>query len=578
MANTSLALNVVLLALVGYSSQAFAVGDPAAGRLLYIDQCQACHGNPGAGSPASVANNPAGLSLAISRQPSMRFLANVLSAQDREDITTYIGNPSAGTNSPPTLSYTPAASSPVLLSGAINAPGAAATALIAVSPANGAGTGASASARLNGCAIAGSGFVLGAADFSFVGTTTTPQSLSLSCVRAAATQTATLSCSETRNGAVVIRTWPLTCPAGSTDPVAPTVQYLPAAGTATAPAGTVFLAGNNPALGSPASSFIHVGPIGGAGGGPLATTTLSQCVTSGAAAAAFAGPQTTNLALLPQAAPSYVDVSCNRAAAVQTATLSCMESRGGAPVTQRSWTLSCPAANQITPQSGWWWNPSEGGRGFFIEMRNNTVFMGGFQYSEDGKPSWFVVQTPMQGLEFSGPMLMLEGGQSLVGAYRAPRFIASPGNVNVRFTSTTQAVMTWPGGTVSLSKMAVAHATDILPPQAGAPESGWWWFDKESGRGFAIEFQANQLMICGFMYDSAGRNIWYAINGPLSTPTRYESQWFEFGNGQAMGAPYRPAQIINDRVGSLKLDFTDKRNGTLTLPDGRVIPITRQLQ
>ena len=36
--------------------------------------------------------------------------------------------------------------------------------------------------------------------------------------------------------------------------------------------------------------------------------------------------------------------------------------------------------------SGWYWNPQESGRGFFIEERDARVYMAAFHYAGDGRP------------------------------------------------------------------------------------------------------------------------------------------------------------------------------------------------
>ena len=61
----------------------------------------------------------------------------------------------------------------------------------------------------------------------------------------------------------------------------------------------------------------------------------------------------------------------------------------------------------------------------------------------------------------------------------------------------------------------------------------------------------------------------------MTTPTSYRGEWFRFADGQAMGAAYRPATLVDAHAGIVAVEFSDARNGTLTLPDGRTIPITR---
>ena len=63
----------------------------------------------------------------------------------------------------------------------------------------------------------------------------------------------------------------------------------------------------------------------------------------------------------------------------------------------------------------------------------------------------------------------------------------------------------------------------------------------------------------------------------MQTPTRYVGTWQRFANGQAMGAPHRTPIVSVPDAGRVTLEFMDARNGTLTLPDGRAVPITRFL-
>jgi hypothetical protein len=61
----------------------------------------------------------------------------------------------------------------------------------------------------------------------------------------------------------------------------------------------------------------------------------------------------------------------------------------------------------------------------------------------------------------------------------------------------------------------------------------------------------------------------------MSLPTRYEGSWLEFRNGQAIGQPYRAPTQVQPALGVLVIEFRDARNGTMVLPDGRRMPVTR---
>ncbi len=77
------------------------------------------------------------------------------------------------------------------------------------------------------------------------------------------------------------------------------------------------------------------------------------------------------------------------------------------------------------------------------------------------------------------------------------------------------------------------------------------------------------------MYDASGNPIWYLATGAMSAPMTFTGHWTEAGGGQTLTGAYKAASTVNANVGSLTIQFTDTKNGTMTLPDGRVIPITR---
>lgn len=225
--------------------------------------------------------------------------------------------------------------------------------------------------------------------------------------------------------------------------------------------------------------------------------------------------------------------------------------------------------------SGWYWNPAEGGRGFFIERQQNRYFMAGFHYDSDGRAIWFTAQGDVIGSLLRSPMSMFRDGQSLTGTYRAPVPLPSPGDLMLDFAGTSdRATMTWPGGTVALQRFGFTTNSVVAPPQAGAPQSGWWWNAAESGRGFALEFQGDAIFGAGFLYATNGDPTWIIVSGTMASPLRYEGTWIAFTNGQAMGAPYR-APVRAPDPGTVVLEFGDATHGSLVLPDGRRVPLER---
>src|SRR4051812_45207512 len=99
---------------------------------------------------------------------------------------------------------------------------------------------------------------------------------------------------------------------------------------------------------------------------------------------------------------------------------------------------------RAAPQSGWWWNPAESGRGFFIEIDEGWFFMSGYFYDTAGHATWLVTNDPMtEPTRYQGRLLAVSNGQSLVGDYHAPVSPAAVGSVALDFSDDNHASMDW---------------------------------------------------------------------------------------------------------------------------------------
>jgi hypothetical protein len=112
---------------------------------------------------------------------------------------------------------------------------------------------------------------------------------------------------------------------------------------------------------------------------------------------------------------------------------------GGAAATQ-------PAG---TPQTGFWWAPTESGRGYSIEIQGNLMFLAGYMYDGQGNPVWYAsgpmaMSSPMA---YTGVWQQYGNGQTLTGTYQAPSVVnAMVGNVTIQFSSTSAGTLTFPDG------------------------------------------------------------------------------------------------------------------------------------
>jgi hypothetical protein len=241
----------------------------------------------------------------------------------------------------------------------------------------------------------------------------------------------------------------------------------------------------------------------------------------------------------------------------------------------RTSSLAVLLSNAITPQTGTWWNPAESGRGFTIEKQGDNVFMAAYLYDASGTSNWYGAgPSAMTGPTFSAPLIAFANGQTLTGAYVAPISTPSPGNISITFTDSTHGNLTWPEGTIPIERFAFVADGLTLPHGALEPQPGWWWNPSESGRGFAVEVQGGEALIASYMYDGAGDPVWY-LSGP--TPllgSLYQGTWDSYAGGQTLTGPYQPPTGVTGS-GSLTIQFTSRTAATLTLPNGRQIPIQR---
>ncbi|MFO1312965.1 MAG: hypothetical protein U1F41_12970 [Burkholderiales bacterium] len=98
--------------------------------------------------------------------------------------------------------------------------------------------------------------------------------------------------------------------------------------------------------------------------------------------------------------------------------------------------LAGPA--RAAPEVGWWWNPNESGRGFFVESQNGIIYIAGYFYEPDGRATWLVAGGPnSDSYNYQGQLLAFASGQTLGGPYRPPQAPVAVGQVGIEFTGPT---------------------------------------------------------------------------------------------------------------------------------------------
>jgi hypothetical protein len=125
---------------------------------------------------------------------------------------------------------------------------------------------------------------------------------------------------------------------------------------------------------------------------------------------------------------------------------------GTVPIQRYDFGPGGSGATQLagTPQAGWWWAPTQGGRGFAIEVQGGSLFLAGYMYDASGNPVWYASgPTPMNGTTtYQGVWQQYGNGQTLLGAYTPAAIVNSnAGVVTIQFSSTAAGTMTFPNGT-----------------------------------------------------------------------------------------------------------------------------------
>ena len=230
------------------------------------------------------------------------------------------------------------------------------------------------------------------------------------------------------------------------------------------------------------------------------------------------------------------------------------------------------------PETGWWWNPAEGGRGYSVEVRGNNIFFAAFHYDVSGRSTWHVATGPTSldgSLYGNKPLYAASGGQTLGGPYRGKPAVAEIGKITLAFANKSTGTLVWPGGTVPIERFNIVPGGLAAAPKANQPETGWWWNPEEDGRGFFMEWQNGTIDLAGYMYDDQGNSVWYL--GVYETPNMrsMSGNWWSYANGQSMLGAYKPATRVSDNVAPVSITFSGPDTALMTLPNGRTTQLRR---
>ena len=240
----------------------------------------------------------------------------------------------------------------------------------------------------------------------------------------------------------------------------------------------------------------------------------------------------------------------------------------------RSKAVKAVSPASATPETGWYWNPAEGGTGFMFEAQGNRAFVGFFMYEEGtGAPIWYVASGDVTS-EAGAPVFT--GDLRLYVITAAITTSSSVGTVRVVFDG-RNATASLPGGrTMPATRFDIAGGgydfDRAAPITREQPEAGWYWDPARPGSGYAIEVQNGRMFLGIFDYSTLGRPTWSIVDTPLEAGIAAASTT-RYADGQTLTSAHRSPYA--DLTGFATLTFANSCTGRIQRDFSSTIGIRR---
>lgn len=229
----------------------------------------------------------------------------------------------------------------------------------------------------------------------------------------------------------------------------------------------------------------------------------------------------------------------------------------------------CPTVFPALPGtlSGLWWkDATESGWGMTLTQRGHDVFAAWFTYDGSGKSKWYVstcdtVANSVSSGRCTGDVTEVTGAP-FFGATFNPGAVhaAKAGTLQLDFADADHASMSF----------SVGGVTRTVPVQRQLARAGLstdftdlWWNPQESGWGLSISQQSSAMFLTWFVYDGAGKPVWYVSTCTASATGNGCAGDLVQVSGPPFGPTFDPQQVHTTVVGTVAITFTDPNHGTL---------------
>lgn len=102
----------------------------------------------------------------------------------------------------------------------------------------------------------------------------------------------------------------------------------------------------------------------------------------------------------------------------------------------------------FTPVTGLWWNPSESGSGYNVQVQHGTVVVTMYSYTPAGDPIWYLAVGGLansgNGVVATGTLDKYRGGQCPSCMYKGPAPMGNDGGITITFTFPSAATVLHP--------------------------------------------------------------------------------------------------------------------------------------
>jgi hypothetical protein len=125
------------------------------------------------------------------------------------------------------------------------------------------------------------------------------------------------------------------------------------------------------------------------------------------------------------------------------------------------------AATVGGPTMGLWWNPSESGRGYEIDLQGDTMIVTTYVYEDSGDPIWYLSSGPYNhetGV-FQSTYDSYINGQCFGCPWHQPTVqVGAAGPIIIVFHTNQTATLTYPGGSTNIVKFQYGfpNRTEVL--------------------------------------------------------------------------------------------------------------------